>query len=83
MSPRTTRWGKIATWRIALVGLAAVTTNRAVPRVPSVALVSWCTRVKEGVAVAHEAEGHVTAERLRSTTASVRHQFGNRWNMIP
>jgi hypothetical protein len=48
-----------------------------------VALVSWCTRVKEGVAVAHEAEGHVTAERLKSTTASVRHQFGNRWNMIP
>jgi len=40
-------------------------------------------RVNGAVGEAHEAEGHVTVARLRSTTPSARHQVENRWNMIP
>ena len=41
----------------------------------------WCTMSKPGVEAAHEAEGHVSVARLRSTTLSARHQDVNRWDI--
>ena len=53
----------------------------AVPTLEIVASEFWATTVKRGVVLAHEAEGHVTVARLRSTTLSARHQVVNRWDI--
>jgi hypothetical protein len=54
----------------------------ATPVADSVAVASWWMMVKDGEGAAHEAEGHVTVARPRSTTPSARHQVESRWNML-
>ena len=52
-----------------------------VPRLEREVSAFWCTMSKRGVEAAHEAEGHVSVARLRSTTLSARHQDVNRWDI--
>ena len=58
-----------------------VVPNRAPPLGARVATGLWWAMTNRGVVSAHEAEGHVTVARLRSTTLSARHQVVNRWDI--
>jgi hypothetical protein len=76
--------GKISTFALAVVFAGerrSVVAKCKMPCGERFASASWCTTVKPGVVSAHEAEGHVTVARLRSTTLSARHQVVNRWDM--
>jgi hypothetical protein len=61
--------------------IASVVPKRAEPLVVRVATGLWWAMRNCGVVPAHEAEGHVTVARLRSTTLSARHQVVNRWDI--
>jgi hypothetical protein len=52
-----------------------------VPRLDKDVSAFWWTMSNRGVEAAHEAEGHVSVARLRSTTLSARHQDVNRWDI--
>jgi hypothetical protein len=74
----------MVTMAVALVAagvIARVVPKRALPLAERVATGVWWTMANCGVVSAHEAEGHVTVARLRSTTPSARHQVVNRWDI--
>jgi hypothetical protein len=81
---RVTSSGKMATLAVALA-LAGVTETIVVtvdvPRLEREVSAFWSTMSNRGVELAHEAEGHVSIARLRSTTLSARHQDVNRWDI--
>ena len=67
---------------VAVAGvMVRVVPKRAAPLVERVATGVWWAMTNCGVVSAHEAEGHVTVARLRSTTLSARHQVVNRWDI--
>jgi hypothetical protein len=84
ISPRPTSGGKMATLAV-VVEPAGVTDTTVVtvdvPRLDIKVSAFWWTMSNRGVGAAHEAEGHVSVARLRSTTLSARHQDVNRWDI--